>query len=503
SGLVRRLERSGLLKRTRCRKDQRVVHITLTVKGARLIEEAIVNRRQGIQNTFAPLTGAERGQYKSIMEKILQHGIRLTVLVLTCASTTLFAAEQQPVKRYSLDESVRIGLKRSLTVANAAREREIAAATRQRALSDAFPKLTGIADYSLYDADNLTDSGSRTVGAEASWQVFTGGRTISAIRAAAAFKQLTAYQERRVRETQVRDIALAYYLVQLAKAQVDVRVQSVKQLAEFETEAKKKYDAGTVSEFDWLSAKVAWANEKPRLITTENDLSLAMERFRNLTYIDDAVFELSDPLAFIPMELELNEAIASGLRKRPDLLEKVSAVELRKEDINQQVSDYYPRVNLFANYNYYKPDPFSFLPGSSTDGWQDHWSAGVRASWSLFDGGSRKADLSESKLNMAIEEDEYRDMRRAASLDIRTQWLRARDAKEVIDAAGETVALAERALAIARTRFDAGLSTNLEVTQANLELNDARLSRSQALYEYIVAVTGIKYAAGMLLEEYE
>ncbi len=503
SGLLSRLSHSGLVRRTRCRKDRRIVYITLSAKGAKLIEEIIENRKRGIRNTYTALNGEERATYKTLMEKILKPSLVIVVILLAWSTALPAAATEQSVRTYTLEESIRIGLKRSLAVANAAREREIAMTTRQRALSDAYPKLTGIADYSLYDADNITDSGSRTLGAEASWQVFSGGRTISAIRAASAYRQLTTYQERRIRETQVHDIALAYYFVQLAKAQVDVRVQSVKQLAEFEAEAKKKYDAGTVSEFDWLSAKVACANEKPRLIAAENSLTLAREQFRNLTYIDDDVFELSDPLVFNPVEIELNEAIETGLRKRPDLLEKASAVELRKEDVSQQVSDYYPRINLFANYNYYNPDPYSFLPGSTTDGWQDHWSAGVRASWNLFDGGSRKADLSESKLNMAIEEDEYRDLRRSASLDIRTQWLRARDATEVINATDTTVALAERALAIARTRFDAGLSTNLEVTQANLELNDARLSRSQALYEYMVAVTGMKYASGMLLEEYE
>ena len=156
---------------------------------------------------------------------------------------------------------------------------------------------------------------------------------------------------------------------------------------------------------------------------------------------------------------------------------------------------------MFANYNYQDPDPYSFINGQT--GWQDHWSTGIRASWKLFDGGVRRANVGESKLKMAIEEDELRDMERSVSLDIRTQWLRGRDAAEVIEATTETRDLAMRALEIARARFDAGLSTNLQVTQANLELSDARLSRSRALYEYMVAVTSMKHAVGILLEEYE
>jgi len=404
------------------------------------------------------------------------------------------------VRSYSLDESIRIGLKRSLVVANAAREREIAKATQKRAFSEALPKLTGLADYSLYDAEDLTDSGSSRVGAEASWQIFSGGRTVSAIRASKAFQQLTVDQEQRIQATQVRDIAFSYHEVQLAHAQVDVLEQSVRQLKDFEEDTRKKYDAGTASEFAWLSAKVSLSNEGPRLIAARNQLSLAKIAFRNLTFIDDAVFELSDPLEYTPVKVDLDEALALGLQRRPELLEKAGAITLRKEDISQQKSDYYPKVDLVAGYNYYNPDPYSFISGA--DGWQDHWNAGVRASWNLFDGGRRRANVSESKLNMAIEEDEYLDLRRTVELEIRTHWLRGRDSAEVINATTESIGLAERALEIARSRFDAGLSTNLEVTQSNLELSDARLARFIALYEYMNAVAGMKYAIGILLEEY-
>jgi len=539
SGLLQRLEKSGLVKRAHSKTDRRVVHVTLTAKGRRLAEQLVINRRQGIRKTYSSLTAPERARHMQMLEKILKAArAPLSVVLLFAAalpvedcragtaeslpastlsedipfnqsaarrSTTIPSLQtaQATNATYSLDESIRIGLKRSLPVANAARQREIAKATKKRAIAEAWPQIEGMADYSLYDAENLTDSGSTMVGAEASWQIFSGGRTISAIRAAKAYKQLTAYQERRIRETHARNIALGYYQVQLAKAKFEVRKLSVDQLSEFEAETHMKKNAGTVSEFDWLSAKVALANERPYLIAAKNELVLAMEQFRNLTYIGAETFELSDPLEFVPFKIDLDKAIGLGLGKRPALQEKASAVRLRKEDISQQKSDYYPRVSLFANYGMYDPDPYGWFPGSTSDGWTPHWVGGIRANWKLFDGGARRANVGESMLNMAIEQDELRDMELNVSLDIRTQWLRGRDAAEVIDATTENVELATRALDIARTRFDAGLSTNLEVTQSNLELSNARLARSRAFYEYMAAVVSMKHAVGILLEEYE
>ncbi len=500
STLLSRLSANGLIRRKHSTSDRRVVYISLTPKGVELVGQLVENRKDGIRKTYGSLSGTERALYKGMIEKVIQHSRTLAAIALMLAAFPVVA--QEAPRSYSLDDSIRIGLERSLVVANAARGREIATAKKKQALSGAFPQLTGLADYSLYDAENLTDSGSSRVGAEASWLVFSGGRTVSAIRASKTYQQLTADTEQRIQASQARDIAFSYHAVLLARAQVEVLEQSVRQLKDFEEDTRKKFDAGTASEFDWLSAKVALSNEEPRWVAAKNKLSLAKIAFRNLTFIDGD-FSLSDPLEYTPLKVNLDEALALGMQKRPELLEKAGAISLRKEDISQQKSDYYPRVNLFAGYNYYDPDPYGWLPGSTGgEGWQDHWNAGIRASWSLFDGGRRRANVSESKLNMAIEEDEYFDLRRTVELEIRTYWLRGRDSAEIINATTESIGLAERALKIARSRFDAGLSTNLEVTQSNLELNDARLARFVAFHEYMNAVTGMKYAVGILLEEY-
>ena len=499
SALLQRLEKSGLVKRTRSTKDQRVVLLSLTLKGKHLIDELVENRKQGIQKTYSSLTAEERTRHKQMVEKIIMNARNVLIAFLLIGLLPIAHAQ---TNFYTLDQSIRIGLKRSINVANAAREREIAKEKQRAALSGALPRLGAMADYTLYDADNFNESGSTTAGLETTWEIFAGGRTISAIRAAKAYKQLTVFQERRIRENQVRDIALAYYRVQLAKAQADALAQSVQQLTDFKNETEKKFRAGASSEFDWLSASVSLANEQPRLIAAENDLSLAKESFRNLTYIDDKIFELTDPLIHIPIQIDLDQAITTGLQKRPDLQEKMSGVKLRHEDVKQQKSNYLPSASLFANYTYSDPDPyggFSGKPGQAAD----HWGAGIRATWNLFDGFLREANVSESKLKVAIEEDEYRDLRRYVSLNIRTEWMRGRDAAEVIKATTQTVELAERALSIARTRFDAGLSTNLEVTQANTELSDARLARAIGLHAYMTAVVKMKHAMGTLLEEYE
>lgn len=502
SGLVNRMVKSGLITRTRDTVDRRVVHLALTAKSRRLIDHLVGNRKDGIRLTYSALTGEERALYLRLMDKILDGTRVAIVFFLLCSGVARTAfAEPEPLKAYSLQESIRIGLERSIPVANAVRNRQIAQTKKIRARSEAFPKITGLADYTRYDAENLIGTSVRNVGAEAALQVFAGGRTMAAIRAAKAYDRLTEEQEHRIRAAQVRDIAFSYHEVLLAQSEVAVLEQSVQQLMDFEKETREKYETGTASEFDWLSAKVKVRNEEPRLIRSRNNVEIAKEAFRNLTYIDETEFRLTDPLAYQRYEVDLERCIENSRQKRPELQEQSRTIDLRQEDIHQQRSQYYPRVNLFADYRFTDPDPYSFINGAT--GWQDHWTAGVRATWDLFDGGLRRADLGESRLNLAIAEDNYTDLERAVALEIRSQWLLVRDSEEAILATTESTELAQRALDISKARYDAGLGTYLEFTQANLELSNARLARNTALRAHQDAVIGLKYAAGILLEEYE
>lgn len=498
SGLIDRLEKRGMVKRSRCTHDRRIVHLSLTKKGTLMMKKANDFRKNGIRKTYGALAREERAQYSALVSKILK---TLSVFLLA-PSLLLSSAHAEERPSYTLQQAIEMGLERSVSVMNADRTRQIADEQKRRALAGALPNISVGANHTLANKENLLNQdGTTSISAEAAWQIYSGGRVLSAIRAARAYDKLTMEQERRIRALHANAISLAYYGVKLAEAQVKVRALSVEQLTLLEKETKEKYEAGTIAEFDWLRARVDLANEKPQLIAAQNKLSLAREEFRNLTYLDVDDFTLSDPLEYKPLELPLDLALSVGLQKRPELFEQESTIELRYQDIKQKKSEYLPKIDLFASVNASDPDPYRGFGGAQRDPWGEYWTAGIRARWTLFDGGLRKADLAEAKLNRLIEQDNFTDLKRSVKQDIRSQWLRCRDSAEAIAATEESIALAERSLEIAKSRYDSGLGTYLEFTQANLDLSDARLVRLSALSEYMKATTGLKYATGTLLKE--
>jgi outer membrane protein TolC len=404
---------------------------------------------------------------------------------------------------YTLSDCIRIGLERAVPVMNAERDRQIAEATMKQARATGLPQIDLIGNYSRNDGtaapfmtgDILRNSYSGSIAA--SQTLYDGGKVFSAIRAANAYRSLTAQAKTQQEALLIRMIHTSFNGILLAQANVAVQEASVKQLADFEKETQQKYEVGAASEFDWLTAQVRLANEKPKWIEARNALAIAKERFRNLIVLDSEDFKLNGELKYTPFEPDLMTLQSGAVSVRPELLVQEKTVALRREDLKASWSGYKPKITADAMYTQENPDRYN----GASDTWADHWSAGVTARWTLFDGGTRRGEVLKKGLELAKAQAARDDLLRSVSLDVKSAWLDMLAAREIIAGTTETVKLAEKALWIAKTRYDAGLATYLEFTDSNLSLNTARLNHFQSLEKHLNAVVNLKYAAGLLKKE--
>lgn len=425
---------------------------------------------------------------------------RIRFVVFSMLLPAALGAQAEP-PAYTLEECIRIGLERAVSVQNAARDREIAEASMKQARSQALPQIDLAARYTRTDGetapfvsgdvkqDNL--SGSVTL----SQTLYEGGKVRAAIRAAGAYRGYTAELKTQKEAALVRDIHRAFNGILLAQANVAVREESLAQLEAFADQSRQKYEAGTASEFDRLTAQVRLANERPLLIEARNALAVAKESFRNLIVLDDADYTLNGTLDYVPFDADLSGLLKQAAAARPELRAQDRLIDLRREDLTVARGGYKPVVSAEAVYSQENPDRYD----STRDEWEDYWQAGVSAKWALFDGGRRRGDVMEKALELAKTEALRDDLRRGVALEVTAARLEMLAAREVIAGAEENVRLAEKALEIARTRYDAGLGTWLEFNDSNLALNTARLNYFQALEKHLRAVTDLNYAAGTLL----
>jgi outer membrane protein TolC len=290
-----------------------------------------------------------------------------------------------------------------------------------------------------------------------------------------------------------RDIRTGFYDLLLARAAVKVREESLGQIESLVARTEQRFKSGAASEFDVLSAKVRVANEKPEVIRARNLRDVGMEGFRTLVGLPDGAFEVDGELSCEPLRETLEDLCRRASCWRPALRGAEMGARLKEQDLAAAKAGYLPSVNTF--FNYAGSDPYGF---SMTDGGMEwHWNAGVALRWDLWDGGLTRGLVTQKRLELDKLRSELEDFRKLVKLEVTQAYLDMTRALDTIEAGRGNVALAQKALGIAKTRYDTGLSTYLEFTDANLALRTAELTLYNALRDHMNAVARLKYAAGM------
>ena len=112
--------------------------------------------------------------------------------------------------------------------------------------------------------------------------IYEGGKMVAALHAAKATKQQALAQYQTTVADTLLAMRVAYYDVLLAAQQITVHEASVKLLQNELEDQQRRYNAGTVPQFNVLRAEVAVANERPALIQARNNYRIAKNNLSNL-----------------------------------------------------------------------------------------------------------------------------------------------------------------------------------------------------------------------------
>ncbi len=420
--------------------------------------------------------------------------------VAQAAAAPTPAAPAPDLPAYTLEQCLEWGLARATVLANALRDEQIAGAVVTQARAQVLPQLGLVGDYahtkdpaiapessSNQKADNLRGD------AQLRQLLFSGGKAQAALDAARLYRDLRTRTTAEVRSTLVRDVRVQFTDILFIQRMVEVAGASVEQLEQLVAQARQKYEQEVVSEFDYLSAQVKLENERPKLIQARNALATTKQAFRNLVHLDAPDFLLQGELAYDPWPVDLPELQREALALRPALQAMEKRVALLGQDVRAARGDYWPTMHAVGVYSGTDPDRYD---GSNAGlGWW--WSVGATASWSLYDGGLRRGKVLEKGLELEKAKASLEQLRLDVALEIEQAYLKMEEARQTVQATGETVNLARKSLAIAKTRYDAGLATYLEYTDANHALNLAQVTWYGALRDHMNALAQLRYAAGL------
>lgn len=127
-----------------------------------------------------------------------------------------------------------------------------------------------------------------------------------------------------------------------------------------------------------------------------------------------------------------------------------------------------------------------------------YWAAGVNVSIPVFNGFRFTARSKEAALREEAVRQRLLDLKNSISRDVRNSWLNANTAYERLSVTQQLLNQANLGLDLAQTRYNLGLGSIVELSQAQLQQTQAQITYAQAGYDYRLGLALLRYQTGSL-----
>jgi outer membrane protein len=315
--------------------------------------------------------------------------------------------------------------------------------------------------------------------------LFDFGKNLAATDAA---KKLAAVALEDV-ELQRQLIALAvkeaYTNILFAQRLIRVNQQAVERAELNLKSARGFFEVGTRPKSDVARAEVDVANARVDLIRARNAERLARVALNTAMGIDlDIPTQIQDNLIYEPVMLDRTEIRAEAQRQRPELRQARLIVEAAEASERQAFRNFFPDITGSGTYGGTRPEL------------SEVWSLTLSLSWTFYDGGGRIARYRETKALLEASKARARSQDLDVARDVEQTQITVEESQERLQAQQTAVASAQENFRLAQGRFDAGVGTILELTDAQLALTQAQNLEAQSLADYRIALYRLDRARG-------
>lgn len=350
-----------------------------------------------------------------------------------------------------------------------------------------------------------------------SQSIFQGGRIMAGRRVAESTREAVRYDQRETRSRVSVDAQRAYlqalYTQQVAALQDTNLAIATRRLAQVEQLER----AGRAARYDVLRARVTRSNIEPLVIQARNDREIAMLDLKRLINVPvNQPVSLATRLDANAVRTTIAALVdSSAVPDRASLHAAELTVQAREQAIRVARADYWPSLSvaLQSGYQAFPPLGMGFPsrlgessgdfcnPPSTTQkcqngGWYTDRSLNATVSWPLFDGFRTRSNINVARANANIASLQLAQQREQVGLDVSRARSELRRAIAAYDARQQTVAEAAEAFQLAELRFSTGLSTQLEVADAQLSMLNAQSGAVRSVYDLYLAAADLARALG-------
>ena len=409
------------------------------------------------------------------------------------------SAQAQDTLRITLQDAVRIALSDNPTIKVAGQEILLKKEARREAYAGLFPEASLVGSYSrAIKKQSFAMMGEVIeVGTD---NTYSGGLSVSLpVFAPALYKSisltstdvnLAVEKSRASRLDMVNQVTKAFFQLLLAQDSYEVLLKSYKQSEDNYNVVKAKYEQGTVSEYDKISADVQMRSLKPTVVSARNGVNLANLQLKVLMGMEsDVKVAVEGNLKDYEMSMFTRQAMP-----RPDNLTnnstlkqlELNALQL-KQTLKLQYTNFMPTLSASFQYMYTSMnDNFKFK--------EYDWS--LNLSIPLFKG-SNFTQLKQTRIQMKQLEENRINTERQLTMQATGYLDNMAASTEQVVSNKEAVFQAEKGRTIAEKRYEVGKGTILELNSSEVALTEAQLTYNQSIYDYLVAKADLDLVLGI------
>lgn len=357
-----------------------------------------------------------------------------------------------------------------------------------------------------------------TANAQLSQSLFQGGRVVAASRAASSVRNASRLDQTETVAQVALDVQRAYLQALFAGRLAEIQDSALALAGERLAQVQQFEKAGRASRYDVLRAGVERANLQPAVIQARSDVELALVELRRLINAPSTQplklttrLDTADVLRWVTQLRADNAPVnRAAIRSAEQILSaRRAGVRVARADLLPTVSitgtlggQAFPQGGIPTRAG--RIETVDCPPGSDESrvctaqngGWFRDKSFGISIGLPIFDGLRAKGAIDLANAQASLADLQLRQTRERVESEAAASRAELDRAEALFAAQGENAVQAEEAFRLANLRYTRGLTTQLEVADAQLALTVARTNQARAVYDLYLAAAAYARALG-------
>jgi outer membrane protein len=286
------------------------------------------------------------------------------------------------------------------------------------------------------------------------------------------------------------DARTGYFGYLAAQRALKVQEETVRQNQALLKQAQGFYQVGLKAKIDVTKAEANLYDAEANLIKAKNGVDLARVTLMTALGLKTWPFTQVEDVLEVKAQPQSLEALkAQAQQRRPELLKNRHQQDFNEAAIKVAQAGYFPVFTSNATYGWQSLDqPFANQPST--------WYVGAAMTFPLFEGLSTTYAVAQNKAQLRATLENYEVLRQNVTKEVDQAYLDVKSGWELIRASKKALEAARENLRLAWGRYQAGVGTIIEVTDAQVQFSQADLKFVQALYDYRVFEARLDKAIG-------